>query len=806
MKNPELAKIVLQAPLASRCPSNTIDQDTQKTEDREGVKDSQGLPSWMKGSVEEDTSLISSRAAPLSDAERGCGHTPSTPNWAIAPVLDSSSLSMNGETQRGRGRRRAKKTRIGQGNGSNLEDSRLIYKPLKLSEATPSVSLKLVKKESPQSIPLPHVQVTSSEELQNITLTNRQKVNKWISESASVIWSPKSDATRGPCAMASCSASLSSGLEQVSDGPMRMVGDDSIEKAKLPAASKGVGVLVTRENPEMSLNDRVLVEVCHVSSFELYWYPIAYMAQDHYCSKRTIGSIPIIANGLAKNLTSSDEGWKVNLSKGKKISVRSPTTSNCRSRSASIASSLASGVSMKSGVSASSRLFQRAIERIGSKDSSRPIYGVPDSAACHILPDRQHIETREIFNPAVQTVEPLYWKSFLLDSSMPINAVTEAQRTIFRDATLGEKGKVEAVISSYHTTESSNHAKISDERLAFTFKHPQASSSDDDQDAHTNSRGYIGPSLKTLVESTNAQIPRSQQEEKTPRPPSSRAFIPMGRYVPPPVRDNEVRQGQTAIPRARVTTRNGTPNQQRKVPRLSWPRVDTKATSIVTTTHGMNVHAPRYRSSDDVSAVNHNEVPNDVMPDVEMHFTTGNGPSGGTGRLLEGKSGIVGQYGQTNPGSSLATVPHHPATVHSNHYSAYVRPRGAMTPSDSLEVDQRPGIRGPQTQADASVSERQLNEYMARLSLAQRRIQANMDDIMKSSASGHDQAEALNSVMPTGENRKLEQANSVGISKGILSLADRVLDYPGILWPSGDEGNEVFRTATINLYQISIPT
>jgi hypothetical protein len=149
---------------------------------------------------------------------------------------------------------------------------------LKLLEATPSVGLKPVKKESPQSVPQPHGQLTSSEELQKITLTNRQKVNKWISESASVIWSPKSSADRRSHATASGSASLmGSGLEQASDSLLGMGKGDNIEKANLPPASRAAEALVTRENPETSLNDRVLVEVCHVSFVELYWYPIAYM-------------------------------------------------------------------------------------------------------------------------------------------------------------------------------------------------------------------------------------------------------------------------------------------------------------------------------------------------------------------------------------------------------------------------------------------------------------------------------------------------------------------------------------------------
>jgi hypothetical protein len=350
---------------------------------------------------------------------------------------------------------------------------------------------------------------------------------------------------------------------------------------------------------------------------------------------------------------------------------------------------------------------------------------------------------------------------------MPINAVTEAGRTITRDAALCVKGKVGAVTSSYQMVESSNHVGTNDERFAFTFKPPQASIDNDDQNAYTGSQNYAGPLLKTAVEASAVQAPSSQQEGKTPRPPSSKTFIPTGRYVPPPVRDNEIfRHGQaSATIRANVTTGNSAPNPQTKVPRLSWPCLDTNAATIVTTTPEMNVPAPRYRSSDDVSVANFKEVRNDVMPDVRMHFATGNGPSAGAQRIFQEKSR---QYGRLNSGSSLAAMPYITTTTHLNHSSGFgVRSRGAMTPLDLPEIDQKQEIPGPQIQTDAPVSQQQLNEYMAKLSLAQKRIQANMDDITKNSISGHGEAETFDPVTAMGESQKLEQASSVGISKGV---------------------------------------
>ncbi|XP_006456816.1 hypothetical protein AGABI2DRAFT_122705 [Agaricus bisporus var. bisporus H97] len=761
-KYSEVANVVSQAPLTSQRPVTSIDQSTHKIGNREGDEHSPGRPYWVKGSVEKDIDLISSSTAPSRGSVRSCIHTPDTPNWAIAPVLDSIPSLKSGKSHGGRGRRRGKKTRMSQGNGSNLEDSQLTSESLKPVEVARPVSLKLVKDESFLSTPLPRDQLISSEELRKITITNRQKVNNWISESASVMGCSKSSADREPRAMASRSASLmDSRSERVNDGLLCVDGDKNLEKANLLPASRIAEALIAQEHCEKSLNDSVLIK-------------------DDHGSTRTPGSIPTtIVNDLVQGHSSSEEDRKANLSKGKKNSVRSPTPSARRSRSASIVSSLASGVSVKSGVSASSRLFQRAIEEIGSKNGSLPNSGTPDSATCHTLLERQHIEARGIFNTVVQAFDPPARKTTLLGKSMPINAVTETETETTRvAAALRVKGKIEAVASSYQSVESTECVGSNDERFLFTFKPPQASISKDDKHAYMGSQNDVSMLVNTPVRDTAVQASGSQQGGKTPRPTSSKTFIPAGRYVPPPIRSSEMfRHGQASatIRGKEVMSGTSAPIQQTKVPRLSWPCADADAATLVTITPGMNVYAPRFRSLDDVSASSFNYIRNDVMPDVRMHFGTGNDPSGGVQPIFQEEFTVLGHYANYNSGSSLASMPHTASTVQVNRSGSGVRSRGAMTPLDLPEVDQKQGIPNPQIQMNALVSQQQLDEYMAKLSLAQKRLQANMDDIVTSCYGKADP------IVATSKIQNLEQASREDIFLVILFLADRILGYLGIL-------------------------
>lgn len=193
---------------------------------------------------------------PFNDAPQDSVHSPSIPNWAIAPVLESTSAPKSRRSQRERGRRRGKKAKKHQGKSDNVESPQ--------SVSDPSTPLK----STPPAVPEPEKEVfnnvckfTPTEEQRKVA-ANRQKVNKWITESASVMASPISNAERVSMGNASCSTLLMDSVsERVVTGGLGIDGDASFEKTPLSPQSRMAKTLDVREALKRGLNDQVSVEV-----------------------------------------------------------------------------------------------------------------------------------------------------------------------------------------------------------------------------------------------------------------------------------------------------------------------------------------------------------------------------------------------------------------------------------------------------------------------------------------------------------------------------------------------------------------
>ncbi|KAF9448247.1 hypothetical protein P691DRAFT_58834 [Macrolepiota fuliginosa MF-IS2] len=214
IQHPELAKEVLQMPLASHHSSSTIDRFTQRIEEREGPKHTPDRPNWAKASAHGDVTAMSNPTSSGETLNRSI-HTPSKPNWAAAPVLESAPTpSKAGRSQKERSRRRRGKETHVRGNNSNPESPQPTAGPSNQPKPTTTsvVSGALKFEESRKRIS--SFEFVPTQEQRKVA-ANRQKVSKWISDSsASAMGSPKSNTERGSIATPSYSVFL---MDSVSD-------------------------------------------------------------------------------------------------------------------------------------------------------------------------------------------------------------------------------------------------------------------------------------------------------------------------------------------------------------------------------------------------------------------------------------------------------------------------------------------------------------------------------------------------------------------------------------------------------------
>jgi hypothetical protein len=107
---------------------------------------------------------------------------------------------------------------------------------------------------------MPQFQFVPSEEQRKIA-ANRQKVNKWINHSASVMVSPKYNTERESIATVSCSAFL---MDSVSE---RVINESAgeiarFEKEPLSPASRMAKALAAREARMRGFHNDELINVC----------------------------------------------------------------------------------------------------------------------------------------------------------------------------------------------------------------------------------------------------------------------------------------------------------------------------------------------------------------------------------------------------------------------------------------------------------------------------------------------------------------------------------------------------------------
>lgn len=445
--------------------------------------------------------------------------------------------------------------------------------------------------------------------------------------------------------------------------------------------------------------------------------------------------------------------------------ARSPSPVS-RSRSASIASSLASGISAKSGVSTSSRLFQRAIQEVGF--CSRPISDTQYGTIRQILPEGQD---KEPPNAVAQSPEPLSRKSPQIDNTTPIaiSAVTCPETMVTQEATEGAapdtKGKVKNAAPLHQMVEARRGAGSHDKRFVFSFTPPQASIGKEAQKAPAGSQQAITP-FATQMGST--AVPRFGQGEKTPRVPSSRTFIPRGKYVPPPIRDG-AHQGQasTTSPAALATGIDTPTSQAQKTSQTSQlPKNGIIATAAA---RGLNVHAPSFDLPDDAFVTNNFQRPvpgrSNVMPDVSAHFGTASGPLASVQRDPRGRPTVSGHHPQP---SSNPPIVSHTTDAHTNPATRF-QDHDTMTPLGFPGVNQAQPQRffDPQVQAQAPNPQSELAEYMANLAMAQERLQQNMVDFVHL-ASSYGKPETFNPTVTAG---RFQNSNFRGQGSRVSALS-----------------------------------
>ncbi|KAF5363466.1 hypothetical protein D9756_000174 [Leucocoprinus leucothites] len=532
MRHPEIAKEVLQIPLPFTSRSTlTVDRSTQKVE-REGPKHTLDWPNWTNAPAEGTNTPNLPLSRVSGDLLNHGTHTPDTPNWAVAPVIEHAMSPKIGKTQRERGRTRDKKGRKGRGS-NNAQTSQ----PIRSSSAraVPSIPVvpKLTKEKSKaRSKARPPLQIAPTEEQRKV-VANHQKVSKWINDSASAMVSPKSDAERASIPRAPSSAFFMDPVPEqtINKGPD---GRANIEKEPLYPASRIIKALAAEEAHKRGFHDEALLE------------------GEVHSKPKEADQAPMISAKESVGVPSALEiDQEATVDEGKKPMVRSPSPSG-RERSASIASSLVSGISARSGVPASSRLFRRAIQEIGSLAYPRSVSG--NDASNRQLPvQSQAKEPEEIADGSTQPPETLSWKSPRLDSTpITTTAVICPENRFTQQATEDTKGKVKTSTPLHQMADPVKGARSNSERFTFNFKPPGASIAKEDQKSGVGRREVISPFTMRLGSGTVPTVRAGDNVMKTSRTTSTSTFIPQGKYTPPPIREGQM-QRQARVPTSLAT-------------------------------------------------------------------------------------------------------------------------------------------------------------------------------------------------------------------------------------------------------------
>lgn len=241
--------------------------------------------------------------------------------------------------------------------------------------------------------------------------------------------------------------------------------------------------LVVSEAMERGFNDQKTPEVCVPRSGVILRSDST--QNGRHSKTNTPHQAPMTSAGghvdAASSLLQGDR--KVVIDEGQKPIARHPTSG--RQRSVSIASSIGSNISPRSGVSDSNRLLRCATQ--GIEFRSRSVVG-NHNGTCQTPAQSQDKDPRVTVNCPTQPPEAVFQKPPRMDGTTlsATSTVTCPEITVTQGLTKGAvpnaRGKANASTPLRQMLEPVKNTGSDGKRLMFSFKHPQLSIANNDED------------------------------------------------------------------------------------------------------------------------------------------------------------------------------------------------------------------------------------------------------------------------------------------------------------------------------------